>query len=197
MEGVARKFLAMADDAPNVVQFACFCPLGDTCSKRGKRSGTFPDEESARLRIKDHLISSSYHYMTEMEATDLSNSCDTIEVVEEPVWQQQAWEQPAEDNRRSSPYESKGKGKSSKGKSRGGKQPAITLSMPSSFATAPQHCMQIVATNATALHLRLEQQAIRCETAARQAGRFARQAAAAFDEEATVLRDLVDEIRRG
>lgn len=196
MEGSAGKFLAMAADPANVVQFASYCPLGDVCSKRGKRLGTFLDEDAARLRIKDHLVTSSYHYMTEMEATDLANSCDTIEVVEEPVWQQQSWAT-ADDWRRSSPYESKGKGKSSKGNGKGGKQSAITLTMPPSFATAPQHGMQIVATNATALHLRLEQQAIRCETAARQAGRFARQAAAAFDEEATVLRDLVDEIRRG
>ena len=44
--------------------------------------------------------------------------------------------------------------------------------------------------------MRLENQAIRCEAAARQAAKFARQAAVAFDEEADNLRALIDEIRR-
>ena len=189
----------MADDAANVVQYACFCPLGDACSKRGKRLGTFPDEESARTRIKEHLVSSSYHYMSEEDALDMSNSCDTIEVVEEPVWQQPASDDQSWSSWRPAPYESKGKGKSSKGGGKakgsggGGKQ-QFASTMPGSFS-AP---LQVVphAGSVPAVQLRLEQQAIRCEAAARQAARFARQAAAAFDEEAVVLRDLVDEIRR-
>ena len=37
---------------------------------------------------------------------------------------------------------------------------------------------------------------MRCEQAARAAAKLARQAAAAFEEEAATIRDLIDELRR-
>ena len=81
---------------------------------------------------------------------------------------------------RSEPYS-----KGHQGKSRGGKD-------KSEAAIA----LVVKAGTAESLKMRLENQAMRLQTAAQTAARFAKGAVLAFEEEAANLRDLIDDIRR-
>ena len=69
--------------------------------------------------------------------------------------------------------------------------PAIVDAQPSSSSSSNNGIA-----NLTAIQMRLEQQAGRVEQAAKAAGRFAKQAALAFEEEANNVRELIDDLRK-
>ena len=81
--------MASADD---IVTYTAHCCFGDICGKRWRRLGRFATVEEARLEIKRHLLVSSKHSMTPIEAMSHvqrytvlgSNECCVQEVTEGP-----------------------------------------------------------------------------------------------------------------
>lgn len=64
----------MADgDAPS--HFACYCPLANECSTKG-RLGWTENEIAARNKVVHHLMTSSYHELEEAKAVELSLTAD-------------------------------------------------------------------------------------------------------------------------
>ena len=186
--------------AAKKVMYVCYCPLSDACQKGGKRLGSYDLEEDARKAIQNHLERSSYHYMGETEANDAAMMAD-LEVEEVDVVvagdagkagkqgkgrgekpEKEDWKSWTSNQQwRSAPYAGNTWGGWTGGK---GKLELVDSTASSSASAA--------VSSVTAVQLRLEQQAVRCEAAARQAARFARQAASAFDEG-----ELLERARRG
>ena len=174
------------------LQYVPFCPHGDICKQGGKRLGAFFSEEAAREKVAWHLEYSSYHYFSKADAQEASMQAHIDVEDYEPPPEEPAAEDAGKGSKnksRPAPYQ----GKSTWGKGKGKIHQAMLQhdggSSSSGAAVQP-------VTSVAVAGMRLENQAIRCEAAARQAAKFARQAAVAFDEEADNLRALIDEIRR-
>lgn len=187
------------------IMYIPYCPKGD-CGKKSKRLGSYPTEEEARGAIQWHLERSSYHSLKTEEAIDLSMTAplDLEEWSDEQVtastFQFEQQDEPQQLPQRSwrtqpyqkEPYQNDGKihawdWKKGKGKGKAIKdQPQASSSSSSNSGIA----------NLTAIQMRLEQQAARVEAASKAAGRFAKQAALAFEEEAANVRELIDDLRK-
>lgn len=156
--------------------FVGFCPL--QC--KGKRLCSTQSEDDTRWKLSQHLQFSPTHNMTADEADAMAA---TAELVTEDYE-----EQPEEQHvhaARSEPYKGGGK---SKGKAKG--YQIVASSAPSSSSAGP------AATQVQVAAVRLENQAQRALKAAKAAAMMSRQAALAFDEEASNLRDVLDELQK-
>lgn len=170
----------MADDGM-VTKFVAFCPLGDTCAKKGRRLGAYDSFDQAREQVVWHLKMSSYHGLSDADADAASYG----ECIVEEQWPNEAAEHAEQDDR--------GKGNKTRDYSRKGKGKGYQSARP-----APYHCerqpqqrsseMEVLVAVPSAKGLTEVVAAIaRSEAAARTAARMARAAAQAFDEEAAVM----------
>ena len=135
-------------------------------------------------KIVQHLVNSPNHALSQTDAEEIvANRPDCV--------QQEEWAEEIQ-TQRAAPYVLQG---NSSGKGSGRQQQQLRMHdelVQVRVDAATAHAAAAL----TGSQLRLEQQAIRCEQAARSTAKLARAAAAAFDEEAQTLRDLIDEIRR-
>ncbi len=83
--------LEEAEEAPaNAMRkFYAYCPCGDVCSKGNRTLGGFWSEEAARNCIYTHLTHSTYHKMSDDEATEKTDNAEVIE---------HAWEEGEEED---------------------------------------------------------------------------------------------------
>lgn len=54
-----------ADDPPGA--WIAFCPYGDRCQKGGKRLGGYGSDGEASAAVKNHLMTSTYHWLDEQD----------------------------------------------------------------------------------------------------------------------------------
>ena len=150
-----------------------YCPANDKCAKGWCRLGTHPNLEAAEEAIKHHLRQSAYHMCGDDEINDLMAGV-TIETEEYPP------EEAPVDSKGKAPREPAwGKGK---GKIQGRSQPYVgkgPQQRPQQIVVAAPHLNQQEATMIDSL--------AKSASAMRASARFARQAATAFDEEASVV----------
>jgi len=195
--------------------YVAFCPFSDDCGIGGKPLGSFRSEAEARGEVKWHLQQCTAHDVPEADA-ELASRIAALEEEEYEEKEQASSSGKGQDQAISSgkgkeQASSSGKGKqqaSSSGKgqvqaisSGKGKQQRWNWQPQNWWRSEPyaQTSTQLVARSSSTTiesRMRLEQQAIRCEAAARQAARLARSAAIAFEEEAQTIKELVDDIRR-
>jgi hypothetical protein len=177
-----------------VLHYACFCPRAGDCRKGGKRLATAITEAEARQKIVHHLTTSSYHGLSEDEAVAEAASAELLleEYAEEPPepkgkgkkgggggweWREHAW--------------GEGWTEGNKGKGGGKRWEPYPTPVAQQALVPAQPCVQA---NLDQLQT-IMSAASRAESAARTAARMAKAAAAAFDEEAHVLREAVDLLR--
>ena len=173
-----------------VTYYVPYCPANDRCTKGWCRLGSHQTQEGAEQAIRNHLRNSQYHRCSDDEINDLMQAI-TVDTEEWPL------EAPAEEpgkgkgandahgkGKGGKDAQATGKGKSSKGGHRSqpyneGKnwqpqQPLPVVAMP----PVPVQQQQLVT---------LVESLTKSATALRTASRFARQASAAFDEEASTI----------
>ena len=162
------------------VWYAGFCPMGDECSKGGKRICCCSTLEQTRSKISWHLQSSSYHSGISQEDAD---SMAGNAPIEEEIYED------TNDDRHSAQGKGKaadrGKGGKGWGKSSGNNndyraQPYQIVSPPP--AAQSEHAGVIAAIS-------------RCESAARTAARMARSAALAFEEESSTMTSALQKLQ--
>ena len=171
--------------AAMATQYWCSCPHGDECKKRGQRLGSFTTSDAAREKVRVHLMQSSYHYMSEADALLESESAVINEEEVEAQNAENDWV-----------HKEQGKGKG-KGQSWWKKDTWHERPAPYAKAAAePSAPSAAVVIRAPPVNLATILSATsRAEAAARTAGRMARAAANAFEEEAHVLREAMDLLR--
>ena len=176
-----------------------FCPFGDACTKKGKRLGADLTSDMARQRIITHLMNSPYHALAQDDAESAASAADITTKDADDAnesaaggsgdgghhggrWSADDW------NEWHAQRSGKGKGKG-KGKSRSGpyhdEQPYAGRGTDE--VAVHRHSPDFIARLATAIG--------RAEAGCRAASRMARQACAAFEDEANVLREALDQIR--
>ena len=64
------------ESAEKVVKYYSYCPRGSECKKGNKTLGGFWTESAAREAIFTHLNRSTYHNMSQRQATDLADSAE-------------------------------------------------------------------------------------------------------------------------
>ena len=184
--------------ADATIQYAAFCPVGDVCGKKQSRLGYFETEHAAREKIYNHLVCSPFHNMDHDDAVVYA---DTSVLKEEPVdtnWK--SWKQPASkwtaapkkmaNKQVDGPY------------ARKGNLTDDTVAAAVSKAVKDVLASSISPSSSTAVAIPTISQTSRTmlaiaksEQAARTAARMARSAAFAFDEEAAVLHDCLQEFK--
>jgi len=187
------------------IHFVSFCPLGDRCRKGGGRLGFDLDVESARWRIANHLVSSQYHNMSQVDA-DAEAAAATSSIVQEEVPMDTGKEtaKPAfrGDDRNSFDNSSKGHGRGKGWAKQDGKiqtredwhsnwRRSEPYTDNRQYTNNGRYKDNMVVANKTP---DLVATIARCEAAARTAARMARAAASAFEEEAYLLRHELEKL---
>lgn len=181
------------------VRFISFCPKSDLCNKKGQRLGSDISVEDARWRISNHLQQSTYHQLSaddaDMEAVqaelfeeDTGGSEETDAVDKGEGKGDKGEKGDGRWEGRQGPYGKSG-GWSKGGGNWGKNNRQIELRAASSSSAS-------AAAAVPSDRLRLEVQAQRALKACRAAAHMSRQAVLAFEEEATNLKELVDELSK-
>ena len=165
------------------------CPLPEVCGRGMRRLGSFPSREQAEDKVKHHLMHSSHHGLGEEEAHGL---------VADMELETEIYDDPQHEQRRPAPYPPKGKGKGKEQGKGGGihaaVRDAVSAALGQHAALVPRgsssSSMPVVGNASTKLVERIA----KCEVSARHAARMSRAAAAAFEEQATAFREVLDEI---
>ncbi len=183
-----------------------FCPLADACNKGGRRLESFASEAEAREKVAWHLVNSTYHDMPQGEADEQAACCQVDQEEYEAKIPEatggkgqqhsgkggkgQQW-----GGGRSEPYDRwSGRGQQQQQGSKLSNQAlaqvaeVVSKVMTSSSSSAGQLVVQ--RPNAVLAAM------TKAEASARTAGRMARMAAGAFEEEASVLRDAIEEYQQ-
>jgi hypothetical protein len=177
---------------PVVTKFVSYCPLGHVCGKGYRRLGSHMSEEEAREKVKWHLTSSANHGdILEEEAQQRANDME-LETEEVDV--------PDEAARPAGKEASKGSGwgKGHGGGKRHGKgkwnwdQADSSRFEPYQVALPPRPQPTI---DLTAPIAECIEALTRSESSARAASRVARQAAVAFDDEASILHMTLEKLQ--
>ena len=174
--------------------YICFCPLGDTCGKKGKRIGSYRSEEEARDAVSLHLQRSSYHEMGPEEASSYAAAA-SLDVEEWPETADPPQEQKGGKGWRSShPYKGYEKGYEKGQGKQAGKEHIFDRTR--ALATPGQASSSSGGGAPVLMQMRLEAQAQKLEAAARAAVKFCRQAQLAFEEECANIRDVIEDLRK-
>lgn len=164
-----------------------FCPLGDDCSKKGKRVCCCSSVDEVKAKISWHLQSSTYHVLTEEQALIMADTAQIDEIEYEVEVE--------EDGAKGKQNKGGGGGKVSKPKQTAWSWNTEPWSSSSSSRSAPYTVVQVAANNAPDEAAMGRAEALnsaiaamgRAEAASRAAARMARSAAVAFEEENAII----------
>ena len=172
-----------------------FCPFGDVCKKGGARLGKDVSSDRARQRIITHLMNSPYHNFNQDDAESAAAAADIME--EAPAHGDDdtgAAEPPAAGGSRWTDAEWHDQRERSKGKGKGGKS-WTSRSTPYPEVEPPSLVLERASRPSPVDLARIATAISRAEAGARAASRMARQAFQAFEDEANVLREALDQLR--
>lgn len=177
-----------------------FCPFGDVCKKGGARLGKDVSSERARQRIATHLMNSPYHNLNQDDAEIAAGAADIMEeahshgdddsgagAAEPPAAAGNRWTDAEWHEWNAQRERSKGKGKGTKS--------WTSRSTPYPEVDPPSLVLERAPRPATVDLARIATAISRAEAGARAASRMARQAFQAFEDEANVLREALDQLR--
>ena len=199
--------------------FVGYCPCSDQCAKGGKRLGSRQTDAQCRAMIAGHLQNSSYHMLSADDALALANEA-TLDLEEYPAEEcKDKPDKPRVADARSSPYVLSAHEATAKATAKvigtpqpteKRRQPTTPLQGPAAPAPPPPKELPLQLSNsnsssslapsmdkAAGSNIALIFSSVqKSEQAARASARIARQAAAAFDEEAENFAAAARQIRQ-
>jgi hypothetical protein len=171
--------MAAAADEVTPTHFACYCPLSDDCSSKGRIGGWRESADAAKEKLYNHLISSTYHQLDEDAAVAAvqRSQMDTWAPGKKTLANKRPADSQPQDDRGSKGKGSKGKGASSSSSSSADRGQEVAYWKKRAEEAEEQ--LGFLNGVMTRVVENLTRSAASCKTA----GRFARQASEAFDHE--------------